>query len=59
MRKRTEQFHIRVNEVGANRQITIPALVSLLQEVAWNHAHDLGVSVYQLLEKDLTWSWLE
>ena len=55
MNKRTEQFHIRVNEVGANRQITIPALVSLLQEIAWNHAHDLGVSVYQLLEKNLTW----
>lgn len=55
MESRIEQFKIRVNEIDANRQLSIPALVSFLQEIAWNHAQDLGVSVYDLLEKNLTW----
>ena len=55
MESRVEQFRIRVSEVDNNRQLSISALVSILQEIAWNHAHDLGVSVYDLLEKNLTW----
>ncbi len=55
MEPRIEHFIIRVNEVDNNRQLTIPALVCLLQEIAWNHANDLGVSIDQLLKENLTW----
>ncbi|GAA4420066.1 thioesterase [Nibrella viscosa] len=55
MQPHVETFTIRISEVDANRHLTPYALVNLLQEVAWNHADALGVSVYRLLEEGLTW----
>ncbi|GAA4466221.1 thioesterase [Nibrella saemangeumensis] len=55
MQPHGETFTIRVSEIDANRQLTPYALVNLFQEVAWNHADALGVSVYRLLDEGLTW----
>lgn len=55
MQPHVEIFTIRVSEVDASRQLTPYALVNLFQEVAWNHADALGVSVYRLLEQGITW----
>ncbi len=53
--KHSETFTIRASEVGSGGQITLPALCSLFQEVAGNHAHKLNFDITQLHEKDLTW----
>lgn len=33
----------------------MPALVSYMQEAAWENTRDLGISMYDLLERGLTW----
>lgn len=53
--KHSETFTIRASEVGSGGQITLPALCSLFQEVAGNHALKLNFDITQLHEQDLTW----
>jgi acyl-ACP thioesterase len=53
--KHSETFIVRASEVGAGGQITLPALCSLFQEVAGNHALKLNFDITQLHEKDMTW----
>jgi medium-chain acyl-[acyl-carrier-protein] hydrolase len=48
-------FTVRSSEVDMNGQITMPTLVSYLQEAAWNNTVALGISMYELLEQGLTW----
>ncbi len=48
-------FTIRSNEIDYKGQATLPALVSYMQEAAWENTRDLGISMYDLLERDLTW----
>lgn len=50
-----ETFKIKASETDANQFIHIPAVANYLQEAAWSHAIDLGVSVYDLIDKGLTW----
>ncbi|WP_347157497.1 acyl-[acyl-carrier-protein] thioesterase [Pontibacter chitinilyticus] len=49
------QFTVRSNEIDYHGRATMPALVSYLQEAAWNNTADLGISMYELLERGLTW----
>ncbi|MEQ9422914.1 MAG: thioesterase [Cyclobacteriaceae bacterium] len=51
----SEKHVIRVNEVDNTKSATLPALVNLMQEVAWNNSADLKYSVYDLLKQGVTW----
>jgi acyl-ACP thioesterase len=51
----TETFRARYYEVGPDGCITIQALSNYFQEAASNHATDLGVGMWQLLEKGQSW----
>jgi acyl-ACP thioesterase len=51
----TESFAVRVFEIGADGTLAVRSLCDFLQEAAGNHARALGVSVEELLRKDLTW----
>ena len=51
----SEEHRIRVNEIGPNKKATLPALVNLMQEVAWNNSHNLKYSVYDLIRHGVTW----
>ncbi|MAO66173.1 MAG: acyl-[acyl-carrier-protein] thioesterase [Balneola sp.] len=53
--KHAEQFKIRASEVDSKGKTTLPALCSLFQEVAGNHALQLNFDISQLHEQDLTW----
>lgn len=51
----SEQYRVRISEVNAQHQLTIPALVNLLHEVAWQHSVALKVSVPDLLPRGISW----
>ncbi|MBC5993917.1 acyl-[acyl-carrier-protein] thioesterase [Pontibacter cellulosilyticus] len=51
----TSHFTIRSNEIDYRGQATLPALVSYMQEAAWENTRDLGISMYDLLERGFTW----
>ena len=53
--KYQEQFKIRSSEIDANQFATLPAICTLLQEVAGNHAHQLNFDITDLQEDKLTW----
>lgn len=48
-------FTVRSSEIDQLGQITMPVLVSYMQEAAWNNTTTLGISMYELLEQGLTW----
>lgn len=51
----TSAFTVRSNEVDYHGQATLPALVSYMQEAAWDNTATLGISMYELLDRGLTW----
>jgi medium-chain acyl-[acyl-carrier-protein] hydrolase len=51
----TSQFTVRSNEVNYRGEATMPAVVSYFQEAAWDNTKTLGISMYDLLERGLTW----
>ncbi|WP_299817878.1 acyl-ACP thioesterase domain-containing protein [uncultured Pontibacter sp.] len=51
----TSHFTVRSNEIDYRGLATMPALVSYMQEAAWENTKDLGISMYDLLEHGLTW----
>lgn len=51
----SEVHRIRVNEIDDTKTATLPALVNLMQEVAWNNSTNLKYSVYDLMEHGVTW----
>ncbi len=53
--KYSELFKIRASEVNEEATSTIPAICSLFQEVAGNHALTLNFDITQLHEQNLTW----
>lgn len=53
--KHSETFSIRASEVDSNGNTTLPAICSLFQEVAGNHALKLHFDITQLHEQNLTW----
>ncbi|MDO6390898.1 thioesterase [Pontibacter sp. BT731] len=48
-------FTIRSTESDLNGQATLPALVGYMQEAAWDNTATMGISMYELLERGLTW----
>jgi len=48
-------FKIRAIEVDLQQRLSTPALTNMLQQAAWQHATQLGVSTYSLMQKGLTW----
>lgn len=50
-----ESFKIRSSEVNADGLITLPAIGNYLQEIAGDSAQQLGFSIEQLIEKNITW----
>ncbi|MBD1397281.1 acyl-ACP thioesterase [Pontibacter sp. JH31] len=48
-------FTVRSTETDQNGQATLPALVGYMQEAAWDNTATMGISMYELLERDLTW----
>ena len=51
-----EQYRIRITEVDARSQLTIPALNGLLQEMAWRHSVVANVSVHELIaQHHISW----
>lgn len=53
--KHSESFKIRASEVDKHGKATLPAICSLFQEVAGNHARKLNFDITQLHEQGLTW----
>ncbi len=51
----TEKFKIHSYEVDVTNTATLPAICQFLQEVASNHAEQLGFGVSWLLENQRTW----
>ncbi len=52
----TENYRIRITEVDAHSQLTIPALNGLLQEMAWRHSVVEKVSVHELsVQHNISW----
>ncbi|KAA9331910.1 acyl-[acyl-carrier-protein] thioesterase [Adhaeribacter soli] len=51
----TSQFTVRSNEINYRGEATMPAVVSYFQEAAWDNTKTLGISMYDLLERGLTW----
>ena len=51
-----ENYRIRITEVDARSQLTIPALNGLLQEMAWRHSVVEKVSVHELsAQHNISW----
>ncbi|MBB6609770.1 acyl-ACP thioesterase [Pontibacter sp. Tf4] len=48
-------FIVRSSEIDYHGDATIPALVSYMQEAAWENTRNMGISMYDLLERGLTW----
>lgn len=51
----SENHRVRVSEIDAFKQATLPALINLMQEVAWNNSANLKYSVYDLMQHGVTW----
>ncbi len=51
----TEDFTVRAYEIDPRGRASVQTLCNYLQEAAGRHARALGVSVEQLLDKNLTW----
>lgn len=51
----TEKFKVRAYEVDLTGKATVLTISNFLQEIAGNHAGELGVSVDKLFAKKLTW----
>jgi medium-chain acyl-[acyl-carrier-protein] hydrolase len=50
-----EQFKVRAYEVGRDAALTMQFVCNYLQEIAGNHAYELGVAVDHLLKNNITW----
>ncbi|TXK52010.1 acyl-ACP thioesterase [Pontibacter qinzhouensis] len=49
------QYVVRSSEIDARGLATLPSLVTYMQEAAWDNTSVLGISIYDLLQKGLTW----
>ncbi len=50
-----EKFTVRAYEMDVQGVASVPAICNYLQEVAGNHATELGVAVDHLFKKNMTW----
>ena len=52
-KKGTSAFTVRSHEVNYRGEATMPAIVGYFQEAAWHNTKTLGISMYDLLERDI------
>lgn len=52
---RDETFCVRAYETGEEGSATLPAYCNYLQEIAGNHARDLGLGIQELQDEGFTW----
>lgn len=52
---RDETFCVRAYESGVNNRVTLPAYCNYLQEIAGNHARELGLGIHELQDAGFTW----
>ena len=50
-----EEYQIRAQEIDRHKRATVSAIISCMQEAAWNNAASLDASVYQLQEMGISW----
>jgi len=50
-----ESFRVRAYESGVSNQVSLPAYCNYLQEVAGNHARELGLGIRELQDAGFTW----
>jgi len=50
-----QEFKVRSYEVLPNKTIRFSQLINYLQDTAWNHTINMGVSINDLQEKGLSW----
>ena len=50
-----ETFRVRAHEVDVNKNLTIPALLKIMQEASMGSAEQLNVSVWDLEKSNLSW----
>jgi medium-chain acyl-[acyl-carrier-protein] hydrolase len=55
LHERTETFRVRAVEAGTENRVSVPAICDYLQEIAGNHAKELGVGIQALQAEGLTW----
>lgn len=55
MKLYTKRYQVRPNEADAQNHLKTVAALDYLQDMAWEHASRLGLSVDQLLARNLTW----
>jgi medium-chain acyl-[acyl-carrier-protein] hydrolase len=51
----SEQFRVRAYEAGPDGRVTVQTVCNYLQEVAGNHARELGLATDQLIGQGLAW----
>ena len=52
---REETFCVRAYESGEDNRVTLPAYCNYLQEIAGNHARELGLGIQELQSAGFTW----
>lgn len=52
---RDETFCVRAYESGVDNRVTLPAYCNYLQEIAGNHARELGLGIRELQDAGFTW----
>jgi acyl-ACP thioesterase len=52
---RDETFCVRAYESGVNNAVSLPSYCNYLQEIAGNHARELGVGIHELQSAGFTW----
>ena len=52
---RDETFCVRAYESGVDNRVTLPVYCNYLQEIAGNHARELGLGIHELQEAGFTW----
>ncbi len=50
-----ERFCVRAYESGVDNRVTLPAYCNYLQEIAGNHARELGLGIQELQGEGFTW----
>jgi acyl-ACP thioesterase len=52
---RFEKFQVRAYEIDTAGKLSVPALCNYMQEIAGNHARELGVGFEAMLKQELIW----
>lgn len=48
-------FKVKTMEIDCRHRMNVPAIANMIQDAAWRHASQLGVSSYELMKTGVTW----